>query len=159
MSAHGPKRRKLDHSLHNLDIDKEVESQYESSLSSSDSELDTKFENGSTKGVTSQNVAQLPKLSRSWSKPMPTKDMYTSDMFQIQLGELLAEVRPNYEKVTKRVEKTLRRLKQVIDYIPARDPQPVCLDSRIICSTLICYIDLRGGGVFSERYWGRYCLA
>ncbi|MCJ1414557.1 hypothetical protein MMC32_000884 [Xylographa parallela] len=125
MSAHGPKRRKLDHSLHNLDIDKEVESQYESSLSSSDSELDTKFENGSTKGVTSQNVAKLPKLSRSWSKPMPTKDMYTSDMFQIQLGELLAEVRPNYEKVTKRVEKTLRRLKQVIDYIPARDPQPI----------------------------------
>ncbi|MCJ1378069.1 hypothetical protein MMC17_001165 [Xylographa soralifera] len=125
MSIHTLKRRKLDHSLQNVDIDEEAESEYESSVLGSDPEIITASENSSMKDATFQKAAHLRKTSRSWTKPMPTKDMYTSDMFQIQLGELLAEVHPNYEKITVRVEKTLRRLKQIIENIPARDPQPI----------------------------------
>ncbi|MCJ1285761.1 hypothetical protein MMC26_005102 [Xylographa opegraphella] len=125
MYTRGPKRRKLDRSLQDLDIDEEAASGSESSSLSSDSELIAELENGSPNGVMSENATQFSRVSRSRTKTMPTKDMYTSDMFQIQLDELLAEVRPNYEKVMMRVEKTLRRLKQVIENIPARNPQPI----------------------------------
>ncbi|MCJ1390843.1 hypothetical protein MMC18_003704 [Xylographa bjoerkii] len=125
MSAHAPKRRKLDHSLQKDDTDREAESEHESSVSGSDAELSTALGSGSSNGVVFQEVALLPKVSRPWIKPTPTKEMYNSDVFQIQLGELLAEVRPNYEKATTRVEKTLRKLKQIIENIPARDPQPI----------------------------------
>ena len=153
------KRRKLDHSLQDVDVDEEAESEYESYVSGSDLELIATPKIGSIKGVTSQKAAQVPKVSRSWKEPMSTKDMYTSDMFQIQLSELLGEVRPNYDKIMVRVERTLRRLKQIIENIPARDPQPVCLDLLIIRSALTCYADLRGREVFAERYWHCYCLA
>ncbi|MCJ1318540.1 hypothetical protein MMC15_003870 [Xylographa vitiligo] len=93
------KRRKLDHSLQDVDVDEEAESEYESYVSGSDLELIATPKIGSIKGVTSQKAAQVPKVSRSWKEPMSTKDMYTSDMFQIQLSELLGEVRPNYDKI------------------------------------------------------------
>ena len=121
MSLHAPKRRKFDHALRTGDGDIEDESGDGNSRSGSDT-------NPSAPSAVSQKGSQSPKILRSRTKPMSTKDMYNSDMFQIQLDELLAEVRPNYEKVTAKVERTLRKMKQIIENIPARDPQPVSLD-------------------------------
>ncbi|MCJ1398657.1 hypothetical protein MMC11_001858 [Xylographa trunciseda] len=125
MSANSPKRRKHDHPSQNVDIDDELGTDYESSVSGNDAELIASSGNGSANGNMVPNTVQSPKGLRPRTKPMPTKDMYNSDMFQIQLNELLVEVRLNYEKLTTRVEKTLRKLKQTIESIPARAPQPI----------------------------------
>ena len=50
-----------------------------------------------------------------------------SSVFSLQVEELLAEVRPNYEKRMSSVDAALRRLKKIIERIPAREEHSVCL--------------------------------
>ncbi|KAF7590172.1 hypothetical protein BBP40_003193 [Aspergillus hancockii] len=48
---------------------------------------------------------------------------YKSSFFKLQLDELLTESRPNYDKHVLRLQKTLHRLKEIIEHIPERAPK------------------------------------
>ena len=50
---------------------------------------------------------------------------YNTTIFQMQMEELISEVQPEYEKRMHRLEKVLRRLKEVIEKIPSQAPSSV----------------------------------
>lgn len=125
MEKHALKRRKLDHPSAQTHDGKEdaFESENSSfgSLSGSDS---GEGESHKPIGKPSDGTAK-PRVARAKPKKVPTGDMYNSDLFQIQVGELLSAVQPNHDRQMARVEKTLRKLKQVIEDISLRQPLPV----------------------------------
>ena len=58
-----------------------------------------------------------------------TPTPYNTSIFQMKVEELITEVQPMYEKRVDRLEKVLRKLKQVIEKIPAQAPLPVSSSS------------------------------
>ncbi|KAK1146706.1 U3 snoRNP protein [Aspergillus melleus] len=46
--------------------------------------------------------------------------LYKSNLFKLQLDELLADLRPNYDKQVSRLQDTLHKLKEIIENIPER---------------------------------------
>ncbi len=59
--------------------------------------------------------------STSWSS-----GTYDSNMFKLKANELLAKVRPDYERRMVQVEISLRKLKDIIERIPDREAKSVC---------------------------------
>ena len=59
--------------------------------------------------------------------------IYDSNMFKLKVNELLAKVRPEYERRMVKVENSLRKLKEIIERIPDREAKPV----RTFASVLI----------------------
>ena len=49
---------------------------------------------------------------------------YSSNMFQLQVDELLAKVRPAKGRMVK-AENALHKLKDIIEHLPNREPKPV----------------------------------
>lgn len=76
------------------------------------------------KGTTSTR-SSLPtrKQGRHCSTPAPN-GAYNSSMFQLQVDELLSEVRPHEGRMIK-AENALRKLKSIIERIPNREPKTV----------------------------------
>lgn len=54
-----------------------------------------------------------------------TSEVYKSNIFKLQVDELLPQVRFKYGKKVASVENAMRRLKNIIEQIPSRDPAPV----------------------------------
>ena len=54
-----------------------------------------------------------------------TNGSNNTNMFNIQLDELLTEVKPNYQKRMRKLKSALHKLKSVIENIPPRGPLPV----------------------------------
>ncbi|KAF2399987.1 Nrap protein [Trichodelitschia bisporula] len=54
-----------------------------------------------------------------------TGEVFRSNMFKLQVDELLEQVRPKHGKKEAAVERVLRALKTIIEQIPARDPTSV----------------------------------
>ncbi len=50
---------------------------------------------------------------------------YNSNMFKLQMDELLVKVRPKSEKRMSKVENALRKLKSIIESIPSQEALPV----------------------------------
>ena len=67
------------------------------------------------------NVEAKGKAIRLWST-----GAYDSNMFKLKTTELLAKVRPDYERCMVKLEHSLRRLKDIIERIPDREAKPVC---------------------------------
>lgn len=59
-----------------------------------------------------------------------------SSIFQMQIQELLAKVRPSHGSRMEKVEVALRQLKRVIELIPNREPTTVILFSACISEVL-----------------------
>lgn len=122
MDKNAPKRRKLDHppvqtkgiilESDNSSLDRT------SALGSGETEIS---KTNGTPDVGMKNT----NLARSTSRPMPSGDMYNSDLFQIQIGELLSTVQPSHDRHVATIEKILRKLKQVIEGIAPREALPV----------------------------------
>jgi U3 small nucleolar RNA-associated protein 22 len=53
-------------------------------------------------------------------------EVYKSNMFKIQVDELLEQVRPNFSRVEQNISSQLRRVKDAIEAIPDREPITVC---------------------------------
>lgn len=122
MDKHGFKRRKLDQPP--VQAEEDTEESDNSSLDSM-SALDSGEEEIPKINATSGIGMKKPKVARTTAKPMVSGDMYNSDLFQIQVGELLSTLRPNYDEQTARVEKILRKLKQIVEGIAPREALPV----------------------------------
>jgi U3 small nucleolar RNA-associated protein 22 len=55
-----------------------------------------------------------------------TSEVYKSNMFKLQVDELLPQVKFKYGKKVASVENAMRSLKSIIEQIPSRDAAPVC---------------------------------
>jgi U3 small nucleolar RNA-associated protein 22 len=55
-----------------------------------------------------------------------TAESFKSNMFKLQLDELLDQVKLKYGKKEAPAENAMRTLKTIIEQIPSRDPLPVC---------------------------------
>ena len=60
---------------------------------------------------------------------------YSSNMFQLQVDELLVKVRPAKGRMVK-AENALHKLKDIIEHIPNREPKPVRHPFKSICSQI-----------------------
>jgi U3 small nucleolar RNA-associated protein 22 len=56
-----------------------------------------------------------------------TAEVYKSNMFKLQVDELLQQVKPRYGKKEAPAENAMRTLKIIIEQIPSREPVSVCL--------------------------------
>lgn len=50
---------------------------------------------------------------------------YNTNLFQLQLNELLSKVRPDYERRMDKADNALRKLKDIIERIPNREAKSV----------------------------------
>lgn len=89
------------------------------SQDSSNEESENVRENGDTRNPHTQLEVKRNATS-SWST-----DTYDSSMFKLKANELLAKVRPDYERRMVNVENSLRKLKEIIERIPNREAKPV----------------------------------
>lgn len=82
-------------------------------------------------GGTASNVTDaagaVEKVDSSGDAEGAARNIYNSNMFKLQVDELLAEMRPDYERKLKKVEKALHKLKAILERIPEQKPLPVSL--------------------------------
>lgn len=72
------------------------------------------------------NLAQIkPRGEARSSITSFASSAYNSSMLQLQIDELLSEVRPDYEKRMVSAETAIRKLKKIINDIPDRGPDSV----------------------------------
>lgn len=62
-----------------------------------------------------------------------TGEVYKSNMFKLQVDELLDQIRPKHGKKEAAAEKALRELKVIIENIPAREPSSVSHSLLLFC--------------------------
>jgi U3 small nucleolar RNA-associated protein 22 len=55
-----------------------------------------------------------------------TSESFKSNIFKLQVDELLEQVKPKYGKKEAPAENAMRTLKTIIEQIPSRDALPVC---------------------------------
>ena len=125
MDKQSLKRRKLAHSR--VQDDGNEMSVLEDSSDDSISASSAMDERDPQANRSNRHCATAPKVTRARVNPLSTGDIYNSDLFQIQVGELLEVVKPNYEKWIARVEEALRKLKRVIEGLPSRQPMQVAM--------------------------------
>lgn len=82
-----------------------------------------------TTPASTNNGAVLSKKSLSAQDRQP-KSPSDSSVFQLQIQELLAKVRPSHGSRREKVEAALRKLKRVIELIPNREPTSVISSRR-----------------------------
>ena len=129
MEKQSSKRRKLTHSPREAQDENDMsapEDLSEDSMSTSNA-LDEGIPMANEKP---RNRAIAPNATRAHVKPRSSSDIYTSDLFQIQVAELLEVVQPNYGKWMARVEEALRKLKRIIEGLPSRPPLQVATYSK-----------------------------
>lgn len=111
MSDHTAKRRKI-------------------SPSPEDGHLDA---NGTNDQVTSKNTKNGSSVTTSTVKRgrndrtaelALASGFYKSSFFKLQMDELLAELRPNYDKQVSKIQGTLHKLKETIERLPDRGAKP-----------------------------------
>ena len=68
-----------------------------------------------------------PKGKRAHASRLSSGDIYNSDLLQIQVGELLEVVQPNYGNWMARVDEALRKLKRTIEGLPPQQPMQVAM--------------------------------
>lgn len=117
MDTQPSKRRKLEDSR--------------SHIGSRDAYTET-FEPTAPVSSTIRNPSGLKTSTYISSRPsQPAATMYSdgsyhSNIFKLQLGELIKKITPKYETQTIHAEKALHRLRDIIEHIPDREGLPVC---------------------------------
>lgn len=121
MVPHTSKKRKLAHQTEeNLNV---TDSSSSTEGTSSESELDGG-------GPFSQPHTALLKpgflqKTKSYQMLQTFSETYASSIFQMQIDELLSEVRPKYEKRMVELEQTLHKIKEIVEGIPSREATSV----------------------------------
>ena len=68
-----------------------------------------------------------------------TSESFKSNMFKLQVDELLEQVKPKYGKKEAPAENAMRTLKTILEQIPNREALPVCSSSTIYDALLTKY--------------------
>lgn len=121
------------------DVDMDGESQEENDDEEEDSgdDSDESVEEA-VAGKSQPRTSKEPKKSHKEPRKGPLRDrdmaeltgaytgeVYKSNIFKLQVDELLEQIRPKHGKKEAAAEKALRDLKGIIEKIPAREPAPV----------------------------------
>ena len=108
MSDHNAKRRKISPSPENgQNGNDQIASKNANKNASSTT-------NSTTKKGKNDRTAELALAS----------GFYKSNLFKLQMDELLTELRPNYDKQVSKIQGTLHKLKEIIERVPDREPKP-----------------------------------
>lgn len=114
MAPHATKRRKLEHSS---SPDPGQDSLSDASQSAGEEEIPDVKPASRPKSA----IGHAPHTKDADSSALYAGDLYKSSIFKMQVDEMLAEVRPDYEKRLGPVDGALRRLKTLIEEIPGRE--------------------------------------
>jgi len=117
--APSPKRRKLHHSGVNGQDEDRRPSDPESEDRADQLSVPRSFSKVLVLDTTTSRVRN------SGLTAIRTGDMSRSNIFKLQVDEMLLAVQPNYSKIMGSVDKTLRRLKILIESIENREPLTV----------------------------------
>lgn len=117
MGEHSPKRRKLEHNSSDEDEDienEELEQESEESEEKSEENTKSKSRNPTLKSASKVNF-----------EAVHAGGLYKTAMFKLQIDDLLADVRPNYEKYSSTINGKLHEIKALIESILDREPLSV----------------------------------
>lgn len=120
MALHPSKKQKLDHFLKIGGTDSDNENSSERDLKDS------------TEHVLSQEEIDMRARHSAPSRIIADRSgrLDISGMLKLQTDELLAKVRPNYEKRITRAENALLKVRNIIERIPSREALPVGVDGQ-----------------------------
>lgn len=119
-AVHSTKRRKLEHNS----SDEESDAIIQNGESDQENESDE-----SEKEETKSKHKVQKNTSRDDHEAMYSVGLYKSSMFKLQLDNLLADVRPNYEKYQGTINGALHEVKALIEGIADREPLGVSTTS------------------------------
>ena len=123
MGPSSSKRRKLGHQSDDSDVANGENKSDESGTASQSSSDDESMPNTRT---TSKHPFTRPNYVQNTNEgALYAGGMYKSSMFKLQVDEMLAEVKPNFEKQMGWVDDALHKLNTVIGAIEERDALPV----------------------------------
>ncbi len=122
MAPSATKRRKLDHS----DSDEESEASFAGFDDSNGEESDNAAPAVAT-GAIKTVPSQKPQKRTAMTLPEGayTAETFKSNMFKLQVDDLLAQAKLKYGKKEAPAENAMRTLKTIIEQIPDRDPLSV----------------------------------
>jgi len=112
MAPLSPKRRKLDHESSSAGED-------DNAANDSPSVLNDLPEKKQTQPKSSS-------MQNSDQSALYAAGQYKSSIFKLQVDEMLAELRPNYDKRMPGINQTLHKLHGLIEAIEDREALPVC---------------------------------
>ena len=121
MALHALKKRKLAHQVYENPNATDSSPSTEGTLS--ESELDSGGPSSNPQRASSQS-GRLQKI-KSYQTLQISSETYGSSVFQMQIDELLSEVRPKYERREVELEKALRKIKEIVEGIPSREATSV----------------------------------
>ena len=119
MAPPATKRRKLGHS----DSEEDSEASFANFDDTTAEESDNHDETRPKKVV---NTKKPPKrAAMDLPQGAYTAETFKSNMFKLQVDDLLAQAKPKYGEKEAPAENAMRTLKTIIEQIPDRDPLPV----------------------------------
>jgi U3 small nucleolar RNA-associated protein 22 len=121
MAAHATKRRKVNYPARSENEDGRGASDNGSASSTDDG--GAVVEENNTSGI--RHNAREGAKTRLDEVGQFASGAYNSNMFKLQMDELLVKVRPKSEKRMSKVENALRKLKSIIESIPSQEALPV----------------------------------
>jgi len=121
MAPISPKRRKLHHNNDEADSASEG---FESG--GDDVGSQSSADERTTTAPLKQMQARAKHVKDIDESALYSGGLYKSNMFKLQIDEMLAQVQPNYEKRMPGVNEALHRLKSLIEAIEDREMLPVC---------------------------------
>ena len=93
-----------------------------------------------------QNVPSHTARIGSRNGPLLAREVYRSNIINLQIDELLEEVRPDYRTLLTGTERVLRKLKATIESLPKREPLTVRLTWNQTTSTLLISVSAGARG-------------
>lgn len=139
MAPPATKRRKINHDEIEHSSDQgdsdfpsngSIQSDAPSNDSDSDSASDEDGDINQASGAVKQHApVKAPKVHRGEDLQLQngffTADNFKSNVFKLQVEELLEQVKPTYGKKEAPTEKAMRTLKKLIEQLPSREPLSV----------------------------------
>lgn len=118
MASHPVKRRKVEH--HDDDVDVSDHASAESTSGSEDSAPENETPKRQRKAP--QSISTTASQAKSSAEQAIASGLYKTNLFKLQLDELLKSVKPNYDKQVAKHQTFLHKLKNAIDTIPSIEP-------------------------------------
>lgn len=126
MAVHPSKRRKLEHSSSDEGSQDGMEIEEGDRMESAEEDSGEEDANLNHKNPGAKKASQID------YEALYAGGLYKSSMFRLQIDEMLAEERPNYEKFSSTIEAALAKIKAIIEAIPEREPLSVRIFKRIM---------------------------
>jgi len=151
MAAPTLKKRKVTHTPVD-DNDQEVFSTTSSKMGESSNEDSDAAQEQQSYHQAKSKPQHSANYSRDTARPF-LAEAHHSSLFKFKLDELLAQVRPDYQKRMVKAENALRKLKEIIENIPSREPLSVCWLLQNVHGTFSWTVGIRSRATAIQDPW------